>query len=200
MKQHVIGLTGGIASGKSTVAGWLAGHGARIIDADDIAHRLSEQGGSIYLAYLQHFGPGIIDDAGELDRRAVAERVFSDPIERRWMDETARPLILAELKRQLAEARDSSVPVIVLDVPLLFEAGWESLADKSWLVYVSEEEQLKRLCQRDGCTEEQGLRRIRAQMPLSEKMARADVSIDNSGNKAATSKIIEALWKEMVHE
>lgn len=200
MRPTVIGLTGGIASGKSTVSSWLTQKGARVIDADGIAHRLAEKGGAIYQAYLEHFGPGIIDMEGGLDRKAVAERVFSDPAERRWIDDTARPLILSELKRELAEAVASSVPMIVLDVPLLFEAGWDTLADESWLVYVSEAEQLKRLRLRDGCTEEQGLRRIRAQMPLEEKLARADVTIDNGGSQAETRKIIERLWKDRVHE
>ena len=200
MRPLVIGLTGGIASGKSTVSSWLAQKGVRVIDADGIAHRLAEKDGAIYQAYLEHFGPGIIDMEGRLDRKAVAERVFSEPAERRWIDGTTRPLILSELKRELAEAVASSVPMIVLDVPLLFEAGWDKLADESWLVYVSEAEQLKRLCLRDNCTEEQGLRRIRAQMPLEEKLARADVTIDNGGSQAETRKIIERLWKDRVHE
>ena len=200
MKPLVIGLTGGIASGKSTVSRWLAKKGACIIDADDIAHQLAEKGGSIYEEYVQHFGLEILTSEGDLDRQAVAARVFSDPAERRWMDEMTHPLILAEVKRQLEAAKVLSVPMIVLDVPLLFEAGWESLVEESWLVYLSEEEQLRRLCRRDNCTEEEGLRRIRAQMPLSEKMARADVCIDNGGTQCNTGKMIRALWKDRMHE
>jgi dephospho-CoA kinase len=90
--------------------------------------------------------------------------------------------------------------VAVLDVPLLFEAGWDKLAEESWLVYVPEDEQLRRLCLRDKCNAEQALRRIRAQMPLEEKMARAEVTIDNSGTMAVTRRIVKDLWKERIHE
>lgn len=200
VRPPVIGLTGGIACGKSTVSSWLAQKGAHIIDADAIAHRLAARGGSIYQAYLEHFGPIILAKDGELDRQAVAERVFSDLSERRWMDEMSRPLILAEVRQQLVKPLETGVPMVVLDVPLLFEAGWEKLADESWLVYVAEEEQLRRLCLRDSCTEEQGLRRIRAQMPLEEKISRADVVIDNGGSQWRTRNIVKALWKDRIHE
>ncbi|SEH31176.1 dephospho-CoA kinase [Selenomonas sp. KH1T6] len=197
---RVIGLTGGIASGKSTVSGMLKKLGACIIDADAIAHELAEPGKAVFEAYLAHFGSGVLTAEGRLDRRAVAEQVFSCPEEKQWMDRTAFPLILAEVRRQLAEAKASGGPLIVLDVPLLFEAGWDSLADESWLVYVPESEQLRRLCLRDNCTAEQALGRIRAQMPLAEKLSRADAAIDNSGTIEATRSIVKDLWKERVHE
>ena len=196
----VIGLTGGIASGKSTVSGMLKSLGACIIDADAIAHQLSEPGESIYRAYLEHFGAQVINHEGRLDRRAVAERVFACPQEKQWMDGTAAPLILAEVKRQLSEAVKADTPAVVLDVPLLFEAGWDALAEESWLVYVPEDEQLRRLCLRDKCTEEQGLRRMKSQMPLREKLSRADVAIDNSGMLKETERVVRQLWKERVHE
>ena len=197
---RVIGLTGGIACGKSTVSQMLGKLGACIIDADQIAHALSEPGKAIYQAYVEHFGSGILTDEGCLDRKAIAERVFACPEERRWLDSMAFPLILEELKKQLAEAQRAKVTMAVLDVPLLFESGWDKLAEESWLVYVSEGEQLRRLCLRDKCTEEQALRRIRAQMPLAEKLARAEVAIDNSGTMAETRRIVKDLWKERIHE
>ena len=196
----VIGLTGGIASGKSTVSGMLKSLGACIIDADAIAHQLSEPGESIYRAYLEHFGAQVINHEGRLDRRAVAERVFACPQEKQWMDGTAAPLILAEVKRQLSESVKAETPAVVLDVPLLFEAGWDALAEESWLVYVPEDEQLRRLCLRDKCTEEQGLRRMKSQMPLREKLSRADVAIDNSGSLEDTERVVKHLWKERIHE
>lgn len=200
MRPPVIGLTGGIASGKSTVSRWLAKMGAMVIDADAIARQLAEKGGAIYQAYLEHFGSGILTDEGELDRQAVAEQVFLNPGERSWMNRATHPLIKAEVMGQLGEALKAQVPLVVLDVPLLFEAGWESMADETWLVYVAPEEQLLRLCRRDGCTEEEGRRRIGAQMPLEEKLALADVAIDNGGSQSETKKIIKALWKDRVHE
>ena len=116
------------------------------------------------------------------------------------MDGTAAPLILAEVKRQLSEAVKAETPAVVLDVPLLFEAGWDELAEESWLVYVPEDEQLRRLCIRDKCTEEQGLRRMKSQMSLREKLSRADVAIDNSGMVKETERVVRQLWKERVHE
>ncbi len=197
---RVIGLTGGIACGKSTVSKMLRKLGACIIDADKIAHELSEPGQAIYQAYVEHFGSGILNDESCLDRKAIAERVFACPEEKQWLDSTAFPLILEELKKQLAEAKRAKASVAVLDVPLLFEAGWDKLAEESWLVYVPEDEQLRRLCLRDKCNAEQALRRIRAQMPLEEKMARAEVTIDNSGTMAVTRRIVKDLWKERIHE
>ena len=189
------------AAGKPvSVSGMLKSLGACIIDADAIAHQLSEPGESIYRAYLEHFGAQVINHEGRLDRRAVAERVFACFEEKQWLDSTAFPLILEELKKQLAEAQRAKVTMAVLDVPLLFESGWDKLAEESWLVYVSESEQLRRLCLRDKCTEEQALRRIRAQMPLAEKLARAEVAIDNSGTMAETRRIVKDLWKERIHE
>ena len=197
---RVVGLTGGIACGKSTVSEMLRKLGACIIDADKIAHELSEPGQAIYQAYVEHFGSGILNDESCLDRKAIAERVFACPEEKQWLDSTAFPLILEELKKQLAEAKRAKASVAVLDVPLLFEAGWDKLAEESWLVYVPEDEQLRRLCLRDKCNAEQALRRIRAQMPLEEKMARAEVTIDNSGTMAVTRRIVKDLWKERIHE
>ena len=199
MKPLIIGLTGGIASGKSTVSRQLAKLGAKIIDADKIAHELAEPGGAIYQAYVRHWGRSILTEGEKLDRAAIADLVFSNPVERDWLNNTAHPLIKAQVRQEIAAGLEQpQLKAIVLDVPLLFEAGWDTLADETWLVAVNEVVQLARIRKRDGCTEAEAQARVAAQMPLAEKMARADFVIDNSGTSAETRKKVRILWKERV--
>ena len=198
--MKVIGLTGGIASGKSTVSRYLREKGAAILDADAIAHALAEPGGSLYLAYHQHFGAAVLQEDGQLNRAAIGKIVFSQPEERAWIDRSAHPLIQAEIKRQLAEKKRQDVPLIVLDVPLLFEAGWDKMTEENCLVDVSEAVQLARLMQRDGYDEQAARARIAAQMPLAEKRRRADRLIDNNGDLPATLRQVDRLWKEWTHD
>ncbi len=198
--MKVIGLTGGIASGKSTVSRYLREKGAAILDADAIAHALAEPGGSLYLAYRQHFGAAVLQADGRLDRAAIGKIVFFQPEERAWIDRSAHPLIQAEIKRQLAEKKIQDVPLIVLDVPLLFESGWDKMTDENCLVDVSETVQLARLMQRDGYDEQAARARIAAQMPLAEKRRRADRLIDNNGDLPATLRQVDLLWKEWTHD
>lgn len=198
--MKVIGLTGGIASGKSTVSRYLREKGAAILDADAIAHALAEPGGSLYLAYRQHFGAAVLQEDGQLNRAAIGKIVFSQPEERAWIDRSAHPLIQAEIKRQLAEKKRQDVPLIVLDVPLLFESGWDKMTEENCLVDVSEAVQLARLMQRDGYDEQAARARIAAQMPLAEKRRRADRLIDNNGDLPATLRQVDLLWKEWTHD
>lgn len=198
MKPLIIGLTGGIACGKSTVSRQLSAMGAQIIDADKIAHQLSKPGEAIYEAYLEHFGEAVLQENGELDRGRVAQLAFGKADVVAWLNETAHPLIRRRLELDLAEFLSAPCQAVVLDVPLLFEAGWESLADESWLVYAEEKVQLERLLKRDRCTPDEARARIAAQMPWQEKKARADVLIDNSGGMRQTQKRLQALWKERV--
>lgn len=198
--MKVIGLTGGIASGKSTVSRYLREKGAAILDADAIAHALAEPGGSLYLAYRQHFGAAVLQEDGQLNRAAIGKIVFSQPEERAWIDRSAHPLIQAEIKRQLAEKKRQDVPLIVLDVPLLFESGWDKMTEENCLVDVSEAVQLARLMKRDGYDEQAARARIAAQMPLAEKRRRADRLIDNNGDLPATLRQVDRLWKEWTHD
>ena len=198
--MKVIGLTGGIASGKSTVSRYLREKGAAILDADAIAHALAEPGGSLYLAYRQHFGAAVLQEDGQLNRAAIGKIVFSQPEERAWIDRSAHPLIQAEIKRQLAEKKRQDVPLIVLDVPLLFESGWDKMTEENCLVDVREAVQLARLMQRDGYDEQAARARIAAQMPLAEKRRRADRLIDNNGDLPATLRQVDRLWKEWTHD
>ncbi len=195
----VIGLTGGIACGKSTVSRELARLGAIIVDADALAHLLAQPGEALYEAYYKHFGPEAVTAEGLLDRQYIAWRVFSSPEEKAWMDRTAHPIIRTRFEQELAAACDQLPPAVVLDVPLLFEAGWDEMADECWLVYATLEQQLKRLLARNGGTEEAARARIMAQMPLEEKRRRADFVLDNTGRQSRLLKQVRRLWKERVN-
>ena len=199
--MKIIGLTGGIACGKSTVSTELRALGAAIIDADALAHELSQPYQPLYNAYVQRFGREIVTADGTLDRAAIARRVFADPAVRAEVDAIAHPLIRMAAEERLRAARDENKRAAVLDVPLLFEAGWDALADETWVVALPREEQLKRLLARDKAMDEGEARaRIAAQMPLAEKCARADVIIDNSGTKEEIREYIGKLWKERILE
>ena len=199
--MKIIGLTGGIACGKSTVSTELRALGAAIIDADALAHELSQPHQPLYNAYVQRFGREIVTANGALDRAAIARRVFADPAVRAEVDAIAHPLIRMAAEERLRAARDENKRAAVLDVPLLFEAGWDALADETWVVSLPREEQLKRLLARDKAMDEGEARaRIAAQMPLAEKCARADVVIDNSGTVEEIREYIGKLWKERILE
>ena len=197
--MRIIGLTGGIACGKSTVSRALRALGAAIIDADALAHELSQPNAPIFNAYVERFGREIVTADGTLDRAAIAARVFADPAVRAEVDAIAHPLIRKAAEERLRAARAQDKTAAVLDVPLLFEAGWDALADEVWVVALPAEEQLARLLARDKAMSEGEARaRISAQMPLAEKCARADIVIDNSGTLGETRECIEQLWRERI--
>ena len=199
--MKIIGLTGGIACGKSTVSTELRAHGAAIIDADALAHELSQPNQPIYNAYVERFGREIVTADGTLDRAAIARRVFADPAVRAEVEAIAHPIIRRAAEERLRAARDENKRAAVLDVPLLFEAGWDALADETWVVALPREEQLARLLARDTSMDAGEARaRIAAQMSLAEKCARADVVIDNSGTVEEIREYIGKLWKERILE
>ena len=199
--MKIIGLTGGIACGKSTVSTELRAHGAAIIDADALAHELSQPHQPIYNAYVERFGSEIVAADGTLDRAAIARRVFADPAVRAEVEAIGHPIIRRAAEERLRAARDENKRAAVLDVPLLFEAGWDALADETWVVALPREEQLARLLARDKAMDAGEARaRIAAQMPLAEKCARADVVIDNSGTVEEIREYIGKLWKERILE
>jgi len=199
---RVVGLTGGIGSGKSTVARQLAALGAVVIDADAIVHELQAPGQPLLAEIAAAFGADVLDAGGRLDRPKLAERVFGDPALRARLNALVHPRVGAEMARRLQAARDAGAPVVVLDVPLLLEgarAGGGGTAarvgmDAVVVVWVPEPVQVERTVARDGCTREQALARIRAQMPLDEKRALADHVIDNAGTPEETARQVRALW------
>lgn len=197
--MKIIGLTGGIACGKSTVSKALRALGACIIDADALAHELSQPNQALFNAYVQRFGMAIVTPGGTLDRAAIARLIFTDPTMRAEVEQISHPLIRRAVEERLRMAEKEQKRAAVLDVPLLFEAGWDALADEVWVVALPPEEQLTRLLARDKTMSEGEARaRIAAQMPLAEKCARADVVIDNSGTKEETRDYVGQLWEERI--
>ena len=197
--MNIIGLTGGIASGKSTVSSFFRQKGAAVLDADQIARELSEPGGELHAEYVRHFGAEVLQNDGTLDRRRIGQIVFSDPQQKQWLDTVSHPAIRGELLRKLEQKRNEKQRLILLDIPLLFESGWDKMADKTCLVYVNETIQLQRLMKRNGYTRREAQDRIAAQMPLEEKKKRADYLIDNNGSLTDTIRQAEALWREWIH-
>ncbi len=189
-----IALTGGIACGKSTVAAMLAELGAPVIDADAISHALTAPGGAALPAIRSAFGPEVFAADGTLDRAALGRRVFADAAALKTLNALTHPLIYREMERRREACRKSGAPVVVLDVPLLFEAGMQSLADVVVCVRVSESTQLARVQSRDGLSREAALRRVRSQMPLSQKARLSDIVLDNERPLPAVRAEVEALY------
>ena len=178
----IIGLTGGIASGKSTVTSYLREKGYAVIDADRVVHDLQAQGGELYQALVEHFGTEILLDTGDLNRPALAERIFSSQNEIAWSNQVQGEMIRKALARErdrLAETED----LFFMDIPLLIEQGYLDWFDQVWLVYVTEDTQLERLMERNALTEVQARDRLAAQMPLDEKKAFVNLVIDNNSKR-----------------
>ncbi|WP_019640341.1 dephospho-CoA kinase [Paenibacillus fonticola] len=193
-----VGLTGGIATGKSTVSQMLVKRGAILIDADVIAREVMEPEHPVFQAVQHRFGPGILNEDGTLNRKKLGEIVFSNEEERRALNGITHPAIRAEMKRRMADYEAQQPErLVVVDIPLLYESGLEQLFEQVMVVYLPREEQLARLMQRDGLTYEQAQSRIRAQMDIEQKKERADILIDNSLGVQETEAQIEQFWRNM---
>jgi len=180
--QRRIGLTGGIASGKSTVGRLLAeGHGVPVLDADAYAREALAPGTAAARAVIERFGT--------LDRAAVGRIVFADANERHWLEQLVHPLVRQRFETALAQL--AGKPVVVLMIPLLFEAGLEGLCSETWLVECDVAQQLERLMARNGLSEAEARSRIAAQWPLSRKRALANVVLDNRGTPEALASQVE---------
>lgn len=179
---YIIGLTGGISCGKSAVAETMRRFfGAVTLDIDQVTRCLLEPGGELFEIYVRHFGRYVVTQDGTLNRRIIGEIIFNHPEERAWIDSTAHPILLQKARDFLVECSQIGAGLVVLEVPLLFEAGWEHLFDEIWAVYTRRQLQIKRLMGRDNLTKRQALARINAQMSTEERCARADVKIRNVG-------------------
>ncbi|MBR4082015.1 MAG: dephospho-CoA kinase [Clostridia bacterium] len=193
--MRVIGLTGGIACGKSNVSDTLRDLGAAIIAGDVLSRELTAPGGEALPDIRAHFGDSVFRPDGTLDRRRLGAVIFADDHARAALDDLMQPRIRALILRRMEEARAAGSLVCVLDMPLLYEAGLDALCDTVWCVYVPEETQLARLMARDGFTREEALRRVRSQMSAKEKADRAQVVIDTSGSISYTKAMLPALYE-----
>jgi len=192
---RIIGITGGIASGKSTVTEFLRQQGYQVIDADQVVHELQEPGGRLYQALLSTFGPAILQEDGRLDRPKLGAMIFGNPDLLAQSSQLQNEIIREELAGRrdlLAEMED----IFFMDLPLLFELQYADWFDQIWLVDVTEETQLSRLMTRNGLSQEEAGKRIAAQLSLQEKRKRADVLIDNNGSLEETrQQLRDALQK-----
>jgi dephospho-CoA kinase len=219
---YVIGLTGNIACGKSTVLDMLRERGAQVLDADRVTHELQAPGQPVYHAIGAEFGSGILSaPAGPIDRHALGTIVFADPAALRRLEQIVHPAVrerimswldsmgdggqaqrrgelrMGDGKNQLPSPLTPS-PVAVIDAIKLLEGGWKQICDAIWVVTCPPEQQLARLLSARGMREDEARARIAAQPPQADKVAQADVVIDNSGSLEATRRQVEAAWQAML--
>jgi dephospho-CoA kinase len=181
--MYVVAITGGIGSGKTTIANQFATLGIEVIDADLIAREVVEPGTPALTAIANHFGPGILDEQGRLDRRVLRERIFSEPAAKSWLNALLHPLIRSEMLRQCAAA---SSPYCLLVVPLLVENRLMNLADRVLVIDVDEATQIERTCRRDGVSRAQAEAILAAQASRAERLAVADDVLDNQSGTSET--------------
>ena len=178
----IIGITGGIASGKSTVTNFLRKQGFQVVDADAVVHQLQKPGGRLFQALVQHFGQEIILESREINRPLLASLIFLNPEEREWSRITQGEIIreeLATLRDQLAQTEE----IFFMDIPLLFEQDYVSWFDETWLVYVDRDVQVERLMKRDQLSKDEAEFRLAAQWPLEKKKDLASQILDNNRNQ-----------------
>ena len=189
----IIGITGGIASGKSTVTNFLREQDFQVVDADAVVHQLQRPGGRLYQLLVQHFGQEIILENGELNRPLLASLIFSNPEEREWSKKTQGEIIreeLAALREQLAQTES----VFFMDIPLLFEQDYSAWFDETWLVYVDQDVQVERFMKRDHVSKEVAESRLTAQWSLEEKKKLASYILDNNGSRdQLVSQVVKLL-------
>ena len=202
----VVGLTGGIGTGKSTVAALLAELGAAVVDADAIVHELQAPGMPMLDAIAAQFGPGYVDAEGRLDRAKLGELVFADPEARAALGRITHLPVVAEILRRIDAARRSGAPLVVVDVPLLLEGAARRGGDGPpqtqgiqgvIVVYAPEALQIERQCARDGVDEELATQRVRAQMSIETKRELADWVVDNRGTREETARQVRSLFDQL---
>ncbi|MBD8500219.1 dephospho-CoA kinase [Paenibacillus arenosi] len=192
-----IGLTGGIASGKSTVSQLFVQYGARLVDADRIAREVVLPGSAVLEQIAERFGSEMLLPDGTLDRKRLGEIIFQDPVERRALEQITHPAIRKQMMDQMKQYElEDPKRLVVVDVPLLYESGLDELFQEVVVVYVPASIQLERLKERDRLTEEEAYTRIRTQMSLEEKRERADWIIHNDKDRTETERQVRLFLQE----
>ncbi|WP_333870257.1 dephospho-CoA kinase [Desulforamulus putei] len=194
----IIGLTGNIASGKSTVAKYLRELGAKVINADQVARQVVLPNTPALKEIVDSFGPGILHDDGTLNRQKMASIIFHDAAARDRLEKITHPRIEEEINREInAFTKADPGGILVLEVPLLIEVGWHKKVDQVWLVTVDPEVQLRRLMARDKISPEQTRERIASQMPQEEKKRFAHVVINNTGSPEELKRQVQEIWQAL---
>ena len=195
--MRVIGLTGGIASGKSLVSQQLAELGATVIDADRMGHEAYRKDTETFRQVVDAFGQEIVGADGEVDRKALGAKVFADPAQRRRLEEIVWPAMRRMMEERLAEMRSQGTEVAVLEAALLIEADWLPLADEVWLVTATPETARRRLMERNGLNAEQAESRLRAQLTNEKRRPYADVAIENDGTTEELRRAVDEAWSKL---
>jgi dephospho-CoA kinase len=198
--MRIIGLTGGIASGKSTVAVLLERQGAAVVDADRLAREVVEPGEEALAAIVAEFGAKVLNSDGSLNRAALGEIVFADPAARRTLEGITHPAIRKRAQERLDRLEQTGTPVAFYVAPLLFEAGLAPRFKEIWVVSVTPETQLERLMARDGLERAAALARIASQMPMEEKRERGTLVIDNSGTRDDLEAEVLRVWRKEIEK
>ena len=193
-----IGLTGGIASGKSTVLTYFKDKGIPYIDADIIAREVVERGTEGLKAIVDTFGSHILHDDGTLNREALGAIVFHNEEKRQLLNSCLKTHIRNRIMELTSQYEQGNTPILIYDIPLLIEGEWYTMMDEVWLVYVNETTQIERLMSRNGYTREDALARINSQMRLDDKRAYADVIIDNNGTPHDLTVQLNTIWNERI--
>jgi dephospho-CoA kinase len=195
-----VGLTGGIACGKTVVRKLLADRGALTIDADAIVHQLMGAGTDLTRRIADAFGADVLSPDGAVDRTKLGRLVFSDPAERSKLNALVHPEVIREEKRLLSEAESNGVEVAVVDAALMIEAGTYRDYDRLLVVHCPRAVQLDRLVARDGLSRAEAARRVDAQLPVEEKKPYADFLIDTSGSLSDTERQVQEVWEKLLHD
>lgn len=192
----VIGLTGSIASGKSTVSSMFKQMNIPVIDADKISREVVEPGEEAYLSVVKEFGKAILLSGGHIDRKKLGSIIFSDEEKRKALNEIVHPAVRKRMLEQKEHHVHNKERIIVMDIPLLFESKLTHMVNKVLVVYVEETVQLQRLMERDRSTREEALQRIQSQIPIKEKVSLADAVIDNNGTREETFEQLKDILEE----
>jgi dephospho-CoA kinase len=196
----VIGLTGGIGTGKTEAALYMEFLGAALINADQVGHEAYTPHSEAWRQVVEAFGEGILQASGEIDRRSLGAIVFSDPEQLARLNGIMHPLMAGMVQDKIAGLRSEGTGVVVVEAALLFEAGWDSLVEEVWVTDSPEEAVIQRLSQRNGMTEEEARKRVSSQMDRAERLDRANFVIDNSSNVEAMQSAIDGLWASRVKD
>ncbi len=195
-RPYILGLTGGIASGKSHAAKMLAYLGCPVIDADNLSRGITAENGIALPLIRKNFGDGVFNADGTLDRKALSDIVFSDQDKLNLLNSITHPLIYKLIAQEVKSLSDERI--VCIEVPLLFETGWDKYCDETWTVYTSREHQIARLIKRNCLTPHEARLRIDAQMPTEERLLRSDEAIDSSFSYEYTFRQVKKLWDDIV--
>jgi len=194
--MRIIGLTGGIGSGKSTVAQMLVAKGAAFVNADLVGHRSYRKGTPTCERLIETFGSEIVGEDGEIDRQKLGRRVFADPDDRHRLNDIVWPAMAEIMARDLDDLREKGQRVTVLEAAILLEAGWQWLVDEVWVVVAGRETAVRRL-EAAGMEREHAEARIRSQLSNEERIYQADVVVENDGMQAELEARVQSLWEQL---